>query len=104
MGLGLHEQDPTIAAQPACKRWCFAAFAGFIVGAARCFVLAVGLLVPLLWCLCSLAAEPRPRSVLVLDQSDTTSPFYSSIFAGIRSALTADHGAPVSVHFESLDL
>jgi signal transduction histidine kinase len=52
----------------------------------------------------SLAAEAPPRSILVLDQSDTTSPFYYAIFTGLRSAVTADRSAPISVYVESLDL
>jgi signal transduction histidine kinase len=71
--------------------------------AASSLVLAVVWLVPLVSAL-DLEAEPRPRSVLVIDQSDTTSPFYSAIFAGIRSTVNSDRGAPVSVFFESLDL
>ena len=49
-------------------------------------------------------AEPPPRSVLVLDQSETTSPFYFAIFSGVRSIVTASRGPPVSVYLESVDL
>jgi len=49
-------------------------------------------------------AEPPLRSVLVLDQSETTSPFYFAIFSGIRSVVTANRNPPVSVYLESVDL
>jgi signal transduction histidine kinase len=66
--------------------------------------LAIAWLIVFLGSLCPLAAEPLPRSILVLDQSDTTSPFYYAIFTGLRSAVTADRTAPISVYVESLDL
>src|SRR5262245_11465646 len=50
------------------------------------------------------AAEPLPRSILVLDQSDMRSPFHSAIFSGLRTTVNASHGAPVSIFAESLDL
>jgi hypothetical protein len=40
------------------------------------------------------AGEPLPRSILVLDQSDMRSPFYSAIFSGLRTTVDASHGAP----------
>ena len=36
------------------------------------------------------AQEARPRSILVLDQSDLRGPFYYSVFSGLRSAVSAD--------------
>jgi hypothetical protein len=33
------------------------------------------------------AQEARPRSILVLDQSDVRGPFYYSVFSGLRSAV-----------------
>ena len=52
----------------------------------------------------TLAAEPGRHSILVLDQADTRSPFYSAIFAGLRATATANSAAPVSIFIESLDL
>ena len=78
--------------------------ARFLISAARSVALAVVWLVPFHGCLCSWAAEPRPRSILVLDQSDVRSPFYSAIFAGLRSTVTQTSGTPVSVLVESLNL
>jgi C4-dicarboxylate-specific signal transduction histidine kinase len=48
------------------------------------------------------AAEPLPRSILLLDQSDMRSPFYSAVFSGLRTTVNAGHGAPVSIFAESL--
>lgn len=70
---------------------------------ARSLVAALAWLIPFVASLCSLAAEPRPRSIVVLDQSDVRSPFYSLIFAGLRSAV-AEVPSPVSVYIESLNL
>src|SRR5215211_735909 len=72
--------------------------------ATRSLALCISWLVPFLGSLGPLAAQPHPRSILVLDQSDTTSPFYYSIFSGLRSTVTADRNAPISVYVESLDL
>jgi signal transduction histidine kinase len=74
------------------------------MGAARCVAVAVAWLVPLASSPCLVAAELRPRSVLVLSQAETTSPFYGAIYAGLRSTLTADRDAPVSVSVESLNM
>ena len=41
---------------------------------------------------------------MVLDQAETTSPFYYAIYSGLRSTVTADRGAPISVYLQSLDL
>jgi ABC-type uncharacterized transport system substrate-binding protein len=73
-------------------------------GAPRCLTILTALLALFLGSLGLSAAEPRPRRVLVLDQSETTSPFYYAIFTALRSTVTADSGEPVSVHLESLDL
>ena len=75
-----------------------------ITGATRSLALAVAWLIAPLGCSCSLAAEPRPRSVLVLDQAETTSPFYYAIYAGIRSTLAANSNDPVSIYLQSLEL
>ena len=75
-----------------------------ITGATRSLALAVAWLIASLGCSCSLAAEPRPRSVLVLDQAETTSPFYYAIYAGIRSTLATNPNDPVSIYLQSLEL
>ena len=72
-------------------------------GATRSLVVAVAWLIASLGCPC-LAAESRARSILVLDQAETTSPFYYAIYAGIRSTLTADPADPVSTYLQSLEL
>src|SRR3954471_14096246 len=116
MCLELRERGGT-AAEPGCGRACVAApgvralragckpsFAGYI---ARAVALAAAWLIPFVGSFassCSLAAEPAPRSILVLDQSDVTSPFYYSIFSGLRSTVTADRDAAISLYVESLDL
>jgi signal transduction histidine kinase len=51
------------------------------------------------------AAQPLPRSVLILDQSDADSAWYAAFSAAFRSALRAAATvAPVSVYAEHLDL
>src|SRR5262245_35905253 len=50
------------------------------------------------------AAEPIPRSVLILDQSDADSPWYARLSSAFRSTLAAASTAPVSVYAEHLDL
>jgi signal transduction histidine kinase len=71
---------------------------------ARSFALTLAWLIGFLASPCSLAAEPRPSAILVLDQSDARSPFYSAIFAGLRSTVAKQPGTPVSVFAESLNL
>jgi signal transduction histidine kinase len=48
------------------------------------------------------AAEPRPQSILVLDQGETRGPFYNLVTAGFRSAVDAQP-SPVTIYGESLD-
>jgi signal transduction histidine kinase len=50
------------------------------------------------------AAELRPRSILVLDQSEPRGPFYFQIFTGLRGELNADARAHTSLYAENLDL
>ena len=50
------------------------------------------------------AQEARPRSILVLDQSDLRGPFYYSVFSGLRSAVSADDRSQITLYAESLDL
>jgi signal transduction histidine kinase len=49
-------------------------------------------------------AQPLPRAMLVLDQSEVRGPFYHSIFSGLRSTVNARSGSPVTIYVESLDL
>jgi signal transduction histidine kinase len=51
-----------------------------------------------------LAAEPRPPSILVLDQAEVTSPFNYSIYGGLRSVVASDRSKPISVYVVNLDL
>ncbi|WP_274629853.1 sensor histidine kinase [Arvimicrobium flavum] len=62
-----------------------------------------------LLCLMSLvpeasAADPRTRSILVLEQSDVRGPFYAAIFNGLRSKVNDPASAPVTLYAENLDL
>jgi signal transduction histidine kinase len=51
------------------------------------------------------ADEPvRQRSILVLEEVDFRSPFYSEIFAGIRAAAKAGRQGGTAIYGESLDL
>jgi ABC-type uncharacterized transport system substrate-binding protein len=51
-----------------------------------------------------LASGQRPRSILVLEQSDVRGPFYAEIFAGIRDAASAGEQSHVTIYAENLDL
>ena len=52
----------------------------------------------------SLAAEPLPRSILVLEQSDVRGPFYAAIYSGLQSEVNASATSPVTIYVENLDL
>jgi signal transduction histidine kinase len=80
------------------------AFRGSTMGTARFLAVAVAALIAVFGASCPLSAEPRPRSILVLDQAEVTSPFYYAIYSGLRSSVTADRTKPISVYVESLDL
>jgi hypothetical protein len=49
-------------------------------------------------------AEPLPRSVLILDQSDADSPWYAAFAATFRSTLNAGSAKCISIYEEHLDL
>src|SRR5215475_12946083 len=51
----------------------------------------------------SLAAEPSPHSILVLDEANVRGPFYYAVFSALRSTVEAGRG-PVTIYAESLDL
>jgi signal transduction histidine kinase len=53
---------------------------------------------------CLSAQEGRPRSILVLDQSDLRGPFYYQIFSGLRTVVANDAPAHTTLYSESLDL
>lgn len=53
---------------------------------------------------CVAADGPRQRSVLVLEEADFRSPFYSEIFAGIRAAAKQHGNGHTVIYGESLDL
>jgi signal transduction histidine kinase len=52
----------------------------------------------------ALAQEQRPRSILVLDQSDLRGPFYYQLSAGLRGVLGAPADGRVTIYGENLDL
>jgi signal transduction histidine kinase len=52
----------------------------------------------------ALAQQQRPRSVLVLDQSDLRGPFYYQLSAGLRGVLGAPADGRVTIYGENLDL
>jgi signal transduction histidine kinase len=53
---------------------------------------------------CIAADGPRQRSVLVLEEADFRSPFYSEIFGGIRAAAKQNGNPHTVIYGESLDL
>jgi len=52
----------------------------------------------------AMAQERRSRSILVLDQSQSTGVFFLQIFSGLRAAINADASAHITLFSESLDL
>lgn len=52
----------------------------------------------------AIAADERPRSMLVFDQSDARGPFYNQIFTSLRAAVDARTDSPVTIYGEHLDL
>jgi len=53
---------------------------------------------------CLSAQELRPRSILVLDQSDLRGPFYYQVFSGLRAVVAADTHEHTTLYAENLDL
>jgi signal transduction histidine kinase len=49
-------------------------------------------------------AELRPRSILVLDQSEARGPFYYQLFSGLREVVTKDAKPHTTLYAENLDL
>src|SRR3954452_18798585 len=62
------------------------------------------LLVVALATACAMAEEARPRSILVLDQSDLRGPFYYQIFSALRAVVTTDARSHTTLYAEDLDL
>jgi signal transduction histidine kinase len=59
----------------------------------------------LIGCLPAAAAEGvRPRSMVVLDDSNVRSPFYYEVFSRLRATVSVSAGSPVTIYAESLDL
>ncbi|MGB8577683.1 MAG: hypothetical protein WCD56_14095, partial [Pseudolabrys sp.] len=52
----------------------------------------------------SFAADPLPRSVLIIDQYGPGLPFSAGISSGIRGAVISGSARRVSVYHEQLDL
>ena len=52
----------------------------------------------------SWAADPLPRSILILDQSDKDSAWYAAFSPAFRSTLNAASPAPIAIYTEHLDL
>lgn len=50
------------------------------------------------------ATESRPRSILVIDQSDLRGTFYREVFAALRDEVGADLRSHVTLYAEGLDL
>ena len=50
------------------------------------------------------AQEMRPRSILVLDQSDLRGPFYYQVFSGLRAVVATDSHEHTTLYAENLDL
>ena len=64
-----------------------------------------GIIAGLIACLVPAAAkDARPRSMLVLDDANTKSPFYYQLFSRLRTIVNESAGPPVSIYSESLDL
>src|SRR3954452_18391482 len=52
----------------------------------------------------SAAADTLARSILVLNQSEVSGPFYYQIFSGLRAAVNANTGSHTTLYSENLDL
>ena len=72
--------------------------------AAQALLFLAALLIPFLTSDLSLAGEPRPRSILVLEQSDVRGPFYGAVYSGLQSEVNASATSPVAIYVENLDL
>jgi len=50
------------------------------------------------------ATQPLPRSMLIVNPSDSRGLFYYQVFAALRTSVNADPGPPVTLYVENLDL
>ena len=64
----------------------------------------IGLAVALWASPCCAGADLRPRSILVLDQSELRGPFYYQLFSGLREVVTKESRSHTTLYAESLDL
>jgi signal transduction histidine kinase len=53
---------------------------------------------------CCARAELRPRSILVLDQSELRGPFYYQLFSGLREVVSKEARSHTTLYVENLDL
>jgi signal transduction histidine kinase len=53
---------------------------------------------------CCAGAELRPRSILVLDQSEARGPFYYQLFSGLREVVSKEARPHTTLYAENLDL
>jgi signal transduction histidine kinase len=53
---------------------------------------------------CARAGDPLPRSVLLIDQENQSRVWNFDLSNALRSVLTADRGAPITVYADNLDL
>jgi len=53
---------------------------------------------------CCAGAEVRPRSILVLDQSELRGPFYYQLFSGLSEVVSKETRSPTTLYAENLDL
>src|SRR4030095_2184330 len=51
----------------------------------------------------AMAADPSPRTVLVLDQSIPYTEYFAKLFKSFQSTWKADSGGPVTIYSESLE-
>src|SRR5215813_419235 len=61
------------------------------------------ILIASLLCVAPSAADPLPRTVLVLDQSIPYVEFFTKLFASFQSMLNAGSEVPVTIHLERLE-
>jgi ABC-type uncharacterized transport system substrate-binding protein len=66
-------------------------------------VIGLAVVLTALWASPCVGAE-RPRSMLVLDQSELRGPFYYQLFSGLREVVTKEARSQTTVYAENLDL
>jgi signal transduction histidine kinase len=68
------------------------------------FTLTISLLIACLAPVAAPAEPARPRSMLVLSESDVRGPFYYEVFSALRSEVSASDRPPITLYVENLDL